>query len=54
MSHADHVSKLPNGFKVVASSKNSKFTIIENNKKKYYKFHKSSLLINPNLGTSIN
>jgi len=33
MSHADHVSKLPNGFKVVASSKNSKFTIIENNKK---------------------
>ena len=41
MSHADHVSKLPNGFKVVASSKNSKFTIIENNKKKYYgvQFH---------------
>ena len=41
MSHADHVSKLPNGFKVVASSKNSKFTIIENNNKKYYgvQFH---------------
>ena len=41
MSHADHVSKLPKGFKVVASSKNSKFTIIENNKKKYYgvQFH---------------
>ena len=41
MSHADQVSKLPNGFKVVASSKNSKFTIIENNKKKYYgvQFH---------------
>jgi len=41
MSHADHVSKLPNGFKVIASSKNSKFTIIENNKKKYYgvQFH---------------
>ena len=41
MSHADHVSKLPNVFKVVASSKNSKFTIIENNKKKYYgvQFH---------------
>jgi len=41
MSHADHVSKLPNGFKVVASSKNSKFAIIENNKKKYYgvQFH---------------
>jgi len=41
MSHADHVSKLPNGFKVLASSKNSKFTIIENNKKKYYgvQFH---------------
>ena len=33
MSHADHVSKLPKGFKVVASSKNSKFAIIENNKK---------------------
>jgi len=41
MSHADHVSKLPNGFKVIASSKNSKFAIIENNKKKYYgvQFH---------------
>ena len=41
MSHADHVSKLPNGFKVVASSKNSKFIIIENNKKKFYgvQFH---------------
>ena len=41
MSHADHVSKLPKGFKVVASSKNSKFAIIENNKKKYYgvQFH---------------
>ncbi len=41
MSHADHVSKLPNGFKVIASSKNSKFTIVENYKKKFYgvQFH---------------
>ena len=34
MSHADHVSKLPKGFKVIASSKNSKFTIVEHRKKK--------------------
>jgi GMP synthase (glutamine-hydrolysing) len=34
MSHADQVSKLPKGFKIIASSKNSKFTIIENDKKK--------------------
>jgi GMP synthase (glutamine-hydrolysing) len=41
MSHADQVSKLPNGFKIVASSKNSKFTIVENYKKKFYgvQFH---------------
>jgi len=48
MSHADHVSKLPNGFKVVASSKNSKFTIIENNKKNTMEFNfilKSHILI---------
>ena len=41
MSHADQVSKIPKNFKVVASSKNSKFTIIENNNKKFYgvQFH---------------
>ena len=41
MSHADQVSKLPNGFKVIASSQNSKFSIVENNKKKFYgvQFH---------------
>ena len=41
MSHADQVSKLPKGFKVIASSKNSKFTIVENRKKKFYgvQFH---------------
>ena len=30
MSHADQVSKLPKDFKVIASSQNSKFAIIEN------------------------
>ena len=41
MSHADQVSKLPKDFKVIASSKNSKFTIIENYKKNFYgvQFH---------------
>ena len=41
MSHADQVSKLPKDFKVVASSTNSKFTIIENKKKNFYgiQFH---------------
>ena len=41
MSHADHVSRLPKEFKLIASSKNSKFTIIENIKKKFYgvQFH---------------
>ena len=41
MSHADQVSKLPRDFKVVASSTNSKFTIIENKKKNFYgiQFH---------------
>ena len=41
MSHADQVSKPPKGFKVVASSKNSKFTILENHKKRFYgvQFH---------------
>ena len=41
MSHADQVSKLPKNFRVVASSQNSKFAIIENIKKKFYgvQFH---------------
>ena len=41
MSHADQVSKLPKGFKVIASSQNSKFTIVENHKKRFYgvQFH---------------
>jgi GMP synthase (glutamine-hydrolysing) len=41
MSHADQVSKMPTGFKVVASTKNSIFTIIENSKSKFYgvQFH---------------
>ena len=34
MSHADQVSKLPKNFKVVASSTNSKFAVVENLKKK--------------------
>ena len=41
MSHADQVSKLPKGFKVIASSDNSKFAIIEDKIKKLYgvQFH---------------
>ena len=41
MSHADQVSKMPKKFKVVASTKNSKLTIIENSKDKLYgvQFH---------------
>ena len=41
MSHADQVSKLPKNFKVIASSTNSKFAIIENKQKKFYgiQFH---------------
>ncbi len=41
MSHADQVSKLPKNFKVIASSQNSKFAIIENESKKFYgvQFH---------------
>ena len=41
MSHTDQVSKLPLGFKVIASSKNSKFAIVENPKKRFYgvQFH---------------
>ena len=41
MSHADQVSRLPKEFKIIASSKNSKLTIIENYKNKIYgvQFH---------------
>ena len=41
MSHEDAVVKLPKNFKAVASSSNSKFTIIENKKDKIYgvQFH---------------
>ena len=41
MSHADQVSKLTRNFKVIASSTNSKFAIVENSKKKFYgvQFH---------------
>ena len=41
MSHADQVSRLPKNFKVIASSANSKFSIIENKLKKFYgiQFH---------------
>ena len=41
MSHADQVSKIPRNFKVIASTKNSKLTIIENTKDNFYgvQFH---------------
>tara|TARA_B110000003_G_scaffold264998_1_gene290357 strand:+ start:773 stop:2335 length:1563 start_codon:yes stop_codon:yes gene_type:complete len=41
MSHADQVIKMPKNFKVIASSKNSRLTIIENSKKNFYgvQFH---------------
>ena len=41
MSHADQVSKIPKNFKIVASSTNSKFAIVENSTKKFYgvQFH---------------
>ena len=34
MSHEDAVVKLPRNFKIIASTNNSKLTIIENTKKK--------------------
>ena len=34
MSHDDAVIKLPKNFRIIASTKNSKLTIIENSKKK--------------------
>ena len=41
MSHEDAVVKLPKNFKIIASTKNSKLTIIENSKNKIYgvQFH---------------
>ena len=41
MSHQDIVFKIPKGFKQIASSENSKFAIISNEKKKYFgiQFH---------------
>ena len=41
MSHADQVVKIPKNFKVIASTKNSKLTIIENSKDNFYgvQFH---------------
>ena len=41
MSHADHVIRIPKNFKKIASTKNSKYTIIENNKLKRFgvQFH---------------
>jgi GMP synthase (glutamine-hydrolysing) len=41
MSHADQVSKMPQNFKIIASTKNSKLTIIENIKDNFYgvQFH---------------
>jgi len=41
MSHADQVSKIPKHFRVVASSTNSKFAIVEDKIKKFYgvQFH---------------
>jgi len=41
MSHQDAVTKLPNGFKVIASTQESRLTVIENKYKKIYgvQFH---------------
>ena len=39
MSHADQVSKIPKNFKVVASSTNSKFAIVENKRKNFMVFN---------------
>ena len=41
MSHADQVTKLPKDFQVIASSKNSKFSIVENKLKNFFgvQFH---------------
>ena len=41
MSHADHVSKLPKTFRVIAASENSKFAIVESKNQKFFgvQFH---------------
>ena len=39
MSHADQVSKLPKNFKVIASSTNSKFAIVENKLKNFMEYN---------------
>jgi len=41
MSHADQVTKMPKNFKIIASSRNSKLSMIENRSKKFYgvQFH---------------
>ena len=39
MSHEDAVVKLPKNFKTIASTKDSKLTIIENSKKKFMVFN---------------
>ena len=46
MSHADHVVKLPKGFKRIASTRGSKFTIIENDAINRYgiQFHPESIM----------
>ena len=39
MSHQDAVTKLPKGFKAIASTKESKLTIIENKDKKFMEYN---------------
>ena len=39
MSHADQVSKLPKNFRILASSTNSKYAIVENKKKIFMEFN---------------
>ena len=39
MSHQDVVTKIPKGFKIIASTKESKLTIIENIKKKFMAYN---------------
>ena len=53
MSHADQIFKLPSGFKVIASSKNSKFTIIENHQKRFYGVQFHPEVTHTNKGTII-
>ena len=36
MSHADEVTKLAKGFRVIAKTETSKFSIVENSKKKIF------------------